>query len=194
MKPNTTKKLSNKNIQPKQSSRMKLNDYLYTWYLDLDIEQLKFEGSCYCGTCQFISEGKPFFRTLCHCSICTRISGGIAIPFVGFQNDNLKIIKGLENLKGFKATERMERFFCKTCSSNVYNQSLLPDRLFRDTSLMNFKRDNQGNIIDLDELKPDSHIFFSDCQQCFTEMFKADGLTKFSTIPGSTIISNEASK
>ncbi len=79
--------------------------YCYWWYLD--IEQLKFEGSCYCGTCQFICEEKPFFRTLCHCSICTRISGGTAIPLVGFENDYLKVIKGLENLKGFKATERM---------------------------------------------------------------------------------------
>lgn len=155
---------------------------------------MKFEGSCYCGACQFICEGKPFFCTLCHCSICTRISGGIAIPFVGFENENLKVIKGLENLKGFKATERMERFYCKTCSSNVYNQSLSTDRLFRDTSLMNFKRDEQGNIIHLDQLKPDSHIFFNECQQCFTTMFKTDGFIKFSKMPGSTIISNGSLK
>ncbi|CAF1247145.1 unnamed protein product [Adineta ricciae] len=157
-------------------------------------EQLKFEGSCYCGACQFICEGKPLFRTLCHCSICTRISGGVAVPFVGFANESLEVTKGLKNLKGFKATERMERFHCKTCSSNVYNQSLLPDRLFRDTSLMNFKRDDQGRIIDLDQLKAGSHMFFSECQQCFADIFKTDGLVKFSTMPGSTVISNGSSK
>ena len=167
---------------------------MYRYWLYLGAEQLKFEGSCYCGKCEFICEGKPFFRSLCHCSICTRISGGIAIPFVGFENDNLKVVKGEKNLKRFKATERMERFYCKTCSSNVYNQSLSSAVSFRDTSLMNFKRDNQGNIIQLDQLKPDSHLFFSECQQCFIEMFKTDGLIKFSTMPGSTTISNWSSK
>ncbi|CAF2828602.1 unnamed protein product [Rotaria sp. Silwood2] len=159
-----------------------------------NVEQLNFEGSCYCGSCQFTCEGKPMFRVICHCSICTRISGGIAVAFVGFENDNLKVIKGSEHLRGFKSTERMERFHCEKCSSNVYNQSLLADRLFRDTPLMNFKRDDQENILQLDQLKPDSHMFFSQCQQCYSEMFKTDGLIKFSLMPGSTIIPNQPSK
>lgn len=158
------------------------------------MEQLKFEGSCYCGSCQFTCEGTPKFRVICHCSICTRISGGIAVAFVGFDNDKLIVTKGSEHLRGFKTTERMERFHCDKCGSSVYNQSLLANRLFRDTPLMNFKRDDEGNILQLDQLKPDSHMFFSQCQQCYSEMFKTDGLIKFSTMPGSTIIPNSSSK
>lgn len=150
----------------------------------------KYQGSCYCGSCEFICEDEPIFRVICHCSICTRLSGGIAVAFVGFENEKFQMIKGSEYLKSFKATERMERFFCEKCSSSVYNQSLLKDRLFRDTPLMNFKRDKQGNIVDLDKLQPESHIFFSQCQQCYIDMFKTDGLIKFSSIPGSTIILN----
>lgn len=134
------------------------------------------------------------FRCICHCSICTRLSGGIAVAFVGFENDKLKIIKGSEHVQGFKSSERMERFHCTKCSSNVYNQSLLPDRLFRDSPLANFQRDDQENILQLDQLKPDSHIYFSQCPPCYTEMFKTDGLIKFSLMPGSAIIPNHPMK
>ena len=82
-------------------------------------EQFKFQGSCYCGSCEFICDDRPIFRVICHCSICTRISGGIAVPFVGFENDKLKVIKGVEHLKSYRTTERMERFFCGKCSSSV---------------------------------------------------------------------------
>ena len=147
---------------------------------------LKFEGSCYCGSCRFICEERPIFRTICHCLICTRISGGIAVAFVGFANEDLKITHGAENLRGFKSSERMERFHCQICSSNVYNQSLLTDRVFRDTPLMNFQRDDQGIILHLDQLKPESHMFFARCQPCYTDMFQTDGLIKFQAMPGST--------
>ncbi|CAF3864023.1 unnamed protein product [Rotaria sp. Silwood1] len=88
----------------------------------------------------------------------------------------------------------MERFHCEKCSSNIYNQSLLANRLFRDTPLMNFRRDDQGNILQLDQLQPDSHMFFSQCQKCYSEMFKTDDLIKFSSMPGSTIIPNHPLK
>lgn len=154
----------------------------------------KFEGSCYCGACQFICEGEPFFRVICHCLICTRISGGIALALVGFADERLKIVQGSDHLRGFKSSERMERFHCNICSSNVYNQSLLTDHLFRDTPLVNFRRNERGQILNLNQLQPDSHMFFSRCQPCYIDMFKTDGLIKFSEMPGSTIIPNVSSK
>lgn len=142
-----------------------------------------FHGSCYCGSCQFVCKSKPIFRTLCHCSICTRISGGLAFPCIGFSNNDFIMVKGLECLKGFKSSERLERFHCKICSSNVYNQSLVSNRLFRDTSLMNFRRDADGKIVRFDELKPDCHMFFKQCPSCYAELFKHDGLIKFDGLP-----------
>ena len=150
----------------------------------------RYSGSCHCGACQFECTASPIFRIICHCSICARISGGIAIAFVGFEDTELKLISGSEYLKGYKATDRMERFHCQICGSNVYNQSLLPDRLFRDVPLANFKTDDNGAIISLDELKPTGHINFNDCQKCYRDTFKCDGLVKFSAMPGSAIVEN----
>jgi hypothetical protein len=135
----------------------------------------------------------PIFRVICHCSICTRLSGGIAIAFVGFENEHLRLIGGSEHLQGYRATDRMERFRCRTCGSNVYNQSLLVDRQFRDTSLSNFQIDQHGAIIELDELKPTSHINYANCQACFNDVFKYDGLIKFSGMPGSALVTNHPS-
>ena len=157
---------------------------------DAQDQKKKYTGACHCGACRFECTGAPIFRVICHCSICTRISGGIAMAFVGFQNQHLTVIEGANHLRGYKATERMERFFCQTCGSNVYSQSLLPDRQFRDVPLANFNTDNDGAIIALDELKPDGHINFSNCQKCYSEVFKYDGLVKFSGMPGSATVEN----
>ena len=153
-------------------------------------QKKRYTGSCHCGACRFECTGTPIFRVICHCSICTRTSGGIAVAFVGFQNQHLNVLLGAEHLRGYKATDRMERFHCQICGSNVYNQSLLADRLFRDVPLANFSTDNDGAIIALDELKPDGHINFADCQKCYREMFKYDGLVKFSAMPGSATVEN----
>ena len=153
-------------------------------------ETKKYSGSCHCGACQFECTGLPIFSSICHCSICTRISGGIAAAFVGFDNSKLSLISGSEHIKGYKATDRMERFHCQICGSNVYNQSLLPDQLFRDVPLANFKADDNGAIIALDELKPTDHVNFNDCQKCYRDNYKHDGLVKFSGMPGSATVDN----
>ena len=151
-----------------------------------------YNGSCHCGACQYQCTGTPFFRVICHCSICTRISGGIAVAFVGFDTPNVELLAGSEHMRGYKATERMERFHCQICGANVYNESLVPDRPFRDMPLANFRADDTGAIIGLDELKPDGHINFDACQACYSDVFKHDGLIKFSAMPGSVTVENHA--
>ena len=151
-------------------------------------EDLEFKGSCYCGRCQFICKERPLFSTICHCSICTRISGGIAVALVGFSGDSLQLVKGIEDLKSFKSSDQMERFHCRICSSSVYNQSLSVEKSFRDTPLMNFSRDGCGHIMQFEILKPDSHIFFGNCQLECLGMFRHDRLTKFSEMPGSEVL------
>ena len=159
----------------------------------IDEKIKKYSGSCHCQACRFECTGSPIFRVICHCSICTRLSGGIAVAFVGFENSQLEIIAGSDHLQSYKATDRMERFRCRICGSNVYNQSLLVDRQFRDTPLTNFQTDDHGVIIELDQLKPDGHINFERCQNCYSDMFKYDGLVKFSAMPGSAVIENHPS-
>lgn len=149
-----------------------------------------YTGSCFCGKCIFESTTKPTFKVICHCNICTRISGGIAVAYVGFSDNDLKIIDEQNNLTSYKSTENMERYFCKTCFSNVYNQSLIPDLQFRDCPLSNFKTDLDGKIEHINELKPENHINFDNCKPCYVDMFKKDGLLKFSGMPGSRIIEN----
>lgn len=115
------------------------------------------------------------------------------MAFVGFENSQLEIIQGSERLQSYTATDRMERFRCQICGSNVYNQSLLVDRQFRDTHLTNFQTDDNDVVIRLDDLKPDGHINFEWCQKCYSDMFKYDGLVKFSAMSGSTPIENHPS-
>ncbi len=111
--------------------------------------QPTYSGSCYCKQVTFTATGPPSFL-----SLCQRLSGGTAVPWVGFPGQQLKITAGAQHLSPFKSSESMTRFFCSNCHSQVYGQSHIPGYEFRDAPLSIFNRDDQGTILDLDELSP----------------------------------------
>lgn len=138
---------------------------------------------CLCHSCEIKTVKNPIFRTMCHCTFCTRVSGGVAVSFVGFENDGIEFVKGENNLVSH-VSGPIERFFCKTCFSNVYNQSNIPGNSFKDCALANFARDNEGQILYQDDLKPESHMFYKRCQNCYKDTFDGDGLKKYQNFLG----------
>lgn len=133
--------------------------------------------TCFCNSCEIKTLDKPIFRIICHCTFCTRISGGIAVSWVGFKEDKIKIIKG-NDIVSYHYGGHIYRYFCKICHSNVYNECISENKKFKACPLSNFKRDSKGQIENINKLKPESHIFYKNCQTCYKDIFENDGLIK----------------
>jgi len=119
---------------------------------------------------------KPVFSVICHCTICQRKHGACMSHFVAVKPDELRLISGLDKLKGFHASESMKRFHCSECGTPVYSESLIPDFPFRDFCSTILDRDDQNEIKGFETIKPTEHIFYR------SKVFRIrDGLPKYQT-------------
>lgn len=141
-------------------------------------------GGCLCGLVRFEYSVAPLWRSTCHCSICQRISGSHWGPtIVGFPDGSIRITQGVENLSAFEATPRFRRFHCRTCFCPVYSQSLLPEMPFQDSAITSFDRDDRGSIKRLEELEPDSHIFYENVHGNMRKLLDTESTIKFAQYP-----------
>lgn len=88
------------------------------------------EGGCLCGGVRFdLERTAAIMASHCHCRDCQRSTGSgqatfVAVPDAGFE-------VGSGDLGSFAVTGEsggsVERFFCKTCGSQVYSRvSIMP--------------------------------------------------------------------
>jgi hypothetical protein len=85
------------------------------------MSQMKFEGSCLCGSVQYqlSGEAKTFYH--CHCSRCRKASGTGHATNIMVKVDDFAWKQGEQLLKKFKVPEA-ERFytqFCSQCGSSM---------------------------------------------------------------------------
>ena len=125
-------------------------------------ETVKLQGSCYCGKCKILIDGPVLFSSVCHCTICQRISGGRSVHYLGFPNEGLKVEAPDGQLNGFKTSDAMTRYTCATCHGPVYNQSHIEGYPFRDVPSGVLERDADGKLLHLENAatKVKVHIFY----------------------------------
>ncbi|KAJ3055146.1 hypothetical protein HK097_011384 [Rhizophlyctis rosea] len=127
-----------------------------------DSKKITVTGRCYCDKVRYkISTEKPIFSAYCHCTICQRITGGVATHAVGFQIPDLTITFGSDNLIPFNTTEPITRYRCKTCGTPIYGEVNEPDFQFRDISVATLDRDEEERMKLPEEFKPDHHMFYA---------------------------------
>ena len=76
----------------------------------------------------------PLSMTLCHCNICNAVTGQLCATVCALPNGSRPLeINGAAT--GYKTSGALERFFCATCGSSVYEDKsgMAPGMMFLDT-------------------------------------------------------------
>ena len=76
---------------------------------------------CFCGAVQLVVRGAPTMgRSLCHCSICRRLSGA-PFSYNGLWSaECVEIVQGEESLQPLKTSRKVERVRCERCGGPVF--------------------------------------------------------------------------
>lgn len=74
------------------------------------------EGKCLCGSVTFTAEIAEKHADVCHCAMCQKWAGGIAMLVDAVS---LSVSEN-EHLGIYKASEWAERGFCKKCGSSLF--------------------------------------------------------------------------
>jgi hypothetical protein len=78
-----------------------------------------YEGSCFCGSVQFMTIGAPVAAGFCHCASCRSWAAAPVNAFSLWNPDAVKITRGEDRIGVYHKTERSYRKFCKDCGGHL---------------------------------------------------------------------------
>ncbi len=73
------------------------------------------EGGCLCGALRFEAHGKPLWIAHCHCRSCRRNTGSAFATFVGYKQEQVRIVEGTR--QSYASSPGVSRSFCGTCGT-----------------------------------------------------------------------------
>ncbi|KAG6851404.1 hypothetical protein H0H93_005802 [Arthromyces matolae] len=122
-----------------------------------------YNGQCFCGSISYQVAGTPTLRAYCHCTNCQKLSGApfihtIHFPSAAFQWTNKDALIDMDSFnppsKPYKT-----RYRCKNCGVCVASKNSLTEQstIFG----VHLQRDEKGALVDWDDLKPTSHIYYA---------------------------------
>ncbi|MEJ2190498.1 MAG: GFA family protein [Acidobacteriota bacterium] len=99
-------------------------------------------GACFCGAVELEVTGEPAAMGYCHCDSCRHWSAGPINAFTLWKPENVKVVKGEDQIGMFSKTERSNRKWCTVCGGHLMTvhpgfelidvyAALLPDLDFR---------------------------------------------------------------
>ncbi|KAF8348465.1 Mss4-like protein [Amanita rubescens] len=94
-----------------------------------------YEGKCLCGGCKIFVDSEPLLKglVLCHCTDCSRSTGGAFACGAPVPRDSVKT-EGSVKLYAFVHPSNgntVSRWFCADCGAHLFSQSSAhPDRTF----------------------------------------------------------------
>jgi hypothetical protein len=77
-------------------------------------------ASCYCGKVQMEVRGLPVAVSICHCTICRRLSGGVYSQQSLHSQKNFTCEATENDLWSIQTSPNVTRYRCKECGSPVY--------------------------------------------------------------------------
>lgn len=130
-------------------------------------------GKCLCEAIEYEIQGAlgPIYN--CHCSKCRRWHGAAFRTRASINKNQLKWLKGSDNLSSYKSSDHVTKYFCKTCGSpliSTYDNK--PEILGIPL----------GGLEGLSELTPEAHIFVGSKA---TWHNITDSIPQFESWPGS---------
>ena len=106
-------------------------------------------GSCLCGGVTF-ELTEPFVRvSMCHCTTCKRISGGVGTATGRVPTSAVRVLTGRELIRTYQPEEGTAKSFCGLCGSNLFGSGW-PDSDYTGVRL---------TALDEFDGKPEMHIY-----------------------------------
>lgn len=79
----------------------------------------KYSGSCFCGAVEVEVTGEPAGMGYCHCRSCRSWSGGPVNAFTLWKPEQLRVVKGREQLATYQKTPGSQRQYCRACGGHL---------------------------------------------------------------------------
>ena len=101
------------------SSRAKIST-MATAAANEDDGEKRTNASCYCGKIQMEIRGRPVAVSICHCTVCRRLSGGAFSIQSLHSKNNFSCAAEEVDLWSIQSSPNVTRYRCKECGSPVY--------------------------------------------------------------------------
>lgn len=82
----------------------------------------QFVGSCLCAGVHYQINNQFGPIIYCHCQRCRKASGSACVTSVEIQRSNFSITQGQDLVQCYENPGQVNRFFCRTCGSQLYSQ------------------------------------------------------------------------
>jgi hypothetical protein len=84
------------------------------------VAEYRRRGSCLCGGVTF-DLTEPFVRvSMCHCTTCKAISGGVGTATGRVPTSAVRVLTGRGLVKTYQPDEGLAKSFCGVCGSNLF--------------------------------------------------------------------------
>ena len=126
-------------------------------------------GECLCRDVGYEVPDAFEYAWNCHCSNCRRATGSAFKAFAGIKADQLKLVRGADQLMRFGDSANHD-LHCGRCGSLLW--SLVRDGAYVHVTL--------GTLIDTPRIRPQGHIFAAS-RAAWHQI--CDGLPEFAELP-----------
>ena len=82
----------------------------------------KISGSCLCSRVKYTINSDVKGVGNCHCNTCKKITGGVFATIAIVAEVDLEITAGQEDLSSYQISENLNKNFCLTCGTPIFNQ------------------------------------------------------------------------
>jgi len=125
--------------------------------MDRAVKAKNLTGGCLCGAVAYIVADAFLYAANCHCSNCRRTTGSAFKPFAGIKRQELRVIKGADDIKRF-GNEQAHDAHCSVCGSLLYS-------VVREGEYVHVA---MGTLVDAPSIRPSAHIFVGSKAPWFT--------------------------
>ena len=109
------------------------------------------KGGCLCGVVEFSAMLPAKWCAHCHCSMCRKAHGAGYVTWVGFEQNQVTLTSGENQLKWHESSAGAQRGFCRQCGSSIF---------FRSQRWADELHIALGCIDDAIDLQPQANVFF----------------------------------
>jgi hypothetical protein len=89
----------------------------------------KLTGSCLCGSVKYTTTADFEMSGNCHCKTCKRMMGGAFLAVAVIDEKSFDLVQGADAIVRYEVTERLQKNFCGTCGTPIFNQhTLIPGK------------------------------------------------------------------
>ena len=111
-------------------------------------DELTMDGGCQCGTVRYRVAGAPFAAESCHCRMCQKLAGAMAVCWMDFKVEQVSWM-GAEPSE-YRSSEHCRRGFCRDCGSSLS---------FRDARYPEYCTLTIASLDNPNQVKPTYHIY-----------------------------------